>query len=103
MKISEIELTKEQIHILKLLKKGKILDKSEFKEDVLNPLFQHRFLSFEPFIQNNVIDYSKGKLILNQSGYDWLEISKKIEFRFWYPHLVATLALVISIIALLKP
>lgn len=69
MKISEIELTKEQIHILKLLKKGKILDKSEFKEDVLNPLFQHGFLSFELFIQNNVIDYSKGKLLLNQSGY----------------------------------
>lgn len=103
MKISEIELTKEQVRILKSLKKGKALDKSDFDIDVLTPLFQYDFLKHELYSKNNVVDYSKGKLILTQSGQDWLEINKKIEFRFWYPHLVATLALIISIIALLKP
>lgn len=103
MKISEIELTKEQIRILKLLKRGQIIDRSDIEADILRPLFNHGFLKFSPPVQNNVVDYSKGKLILTQSGQDWLEINKKIEFRFWYPHLVATIALIISIIALLKP
>ena len=103
MKISDIELTKEQIRILKLLKKGKILDKSDFNFDVLNPFFENGFLKYELYDYNGIIDYEKGKLFITQCGIDWIELRKKSEFRFWYPHIVATIALIISVIALLKP
>ena len=41
--------------------------------------------------------------VITQTGYDWLEFHKSRKWKFWIPIIISTIALVVSIIALINP
>jgi len=105
--ISSIQLTPLAIRYLKRISnKGFLGGKVAFSAYKKNPL-QHRqdVCTLTALVKlglvtstNDVLSYS-----ITKEGLAWLEFHKSREWKFWIPIIISTIALIVSIIALVHP
>ena len=101
--VSDIQLTQSAISILKDFEKD-----GAFTWGNGPGQYRDKFFYSIPVIDNLV---SLGLLhcthlehyTLTQAGRDWLDFHKSRERKFWIPIIISTIALVVSIIALINP
>lgn len=99
----DIELSHKQIRVLKKIKKKGTISSTPELKDFLSFFL---YLNLVKCINEQDIFYMKEdqpRYSLTQTGNMYLQFYKKDIRRAWYPHIISTLALIISILALLKP
>lgn len=102
-------MTKQQIKILKYLHKGpqtiaNICYHFDIPQNADNIKFRNafgdEFYDYVDFIQND--KYFKSVLRINNAGVSYVENFNNRTFHQWAPYVFSTLALIVSIIALIK-
>ena len=99
MEYKDIELTPQQTSLLKQMKMSNIHENCENASDLL-VMKKYRLIKCinanDAFYRSAVRVYE-----ITTIGLMWLQFRKKDLLRTWYPHIVATLALFVSIIAII--
>lgn len=99
MEYKDIELTPQQTSLLKQMKTSNIHENCENASDLL-VMKKYRLIKCinanDAFYRSAVRVYE-----ITPIGLMWLQFRKKDLLRTWYPHIVATLALFVSIIAII--
>ena len=98
MEYKDVELTAQQIKLLKQLKRTDIAETLQNKAD----LTVLKKLKLDKCINTNEAFYRSISKVysITSVGRMWLQFNKKDILRTWYPHIIATLALIVSIIAI---
>ena len=99
MEYKDIELTPQQTSLLKQMKTSNIHENCENASDLL-VMKKYRLIKCinanDAFYRSAVRVYE-----ITPIGLMWLQFREKDLLRTWYPHIVATLALFVSIIAII--
>lgn len=99
MEYKDIELTSQQLSLLKQMKISDIPETEETKTD----LFILKKFKLIKCINSNDAFYRSDIRVyeITPLGLMWLQFHRKDIVRTWYPHIISTLALIVSIIAII--
>lgn len=91
LSLQEISLSKAQLRMLKRLSNGVTVKYSEIKKEKYSALEYY-----------SLIGFYQEKYQITEKGKSYLRLTKKETFRFWFPVVISVLALIISVIALVR-
>lgn len=98
MEYKDVELSTHQIEILKQLMHTNITETPQNKTDLT---VLKKFNLIKCINTNDAFYRSASKIYsITPVGRMWLQFNKKDIIRTWYPHIIATFALIVSVIAI---
>ncbi len=98
-------MDKKQLKLLKKIKKSHLFDITDFSQDDMNII---RYLMSQKYVcyKSDLMHNEKRYCQITEQGKSFLSQTYTSTFRFWVPiiisNILSTLAIIISIIALLK-
>lgn len=96
-------MTREQYKVLRELNAKKETHLFDLKSDVAKALLELGFVEEEKICQKDDLFKKKtGKILLTQRGKEAFERERKGTFRYWFSNIVSVLALIVSIVALIR-
>ncbi len=99
MEYKDIELTPQQTSLLKQMKESNVSETNENMDDLS---IMKKFKLVKCTNLNDSFYRSATRVYeITPTGIMWLQFRKKDLWRTWYPHIIATLALIVSIIAII--